>query len=111
MDSTCKPSSSNNETLAGGSVLHYADVGLSTELQRILNRSTLDPEASLEGSMLATQIQPFHPSLSHLEPETGKGGSFLYSNDKERTSKEKKMQTQVCAQMIRFQILTAFVSN
>jgi hypothetical protein len=34
------------------SVLHYADLGLSTELRRILNRSTLDPDVSVADSLL-----------------------------------------------------------
>jgi hypothetical protein len=34
------------------SVLHYADLGLSTELRRILNRSTLDADVSVADSLL-----------------------------------------------------------
>ena len=42
------------------SVLHYADIGLSTELRRVLNRSTLDSEMTA-GSVLGG---PSIPSLS-----------------------------------------------
>ena len=46
------------------SVLHYADVGLSTELQRVLNRSTLDPDVSVTGSMLG-RLGSFSPGPSY----------------------------------------------
>ena len=42
-------SNSNQQSIAA-SVLHYADLGLSTELQNILNHSSLDPSISLLGN-------------------------------------------------------------
>merc|ERR1719330_2262151 len=42
----------NMNIIPESSVLHYTDVGLSTELQRVLNRSALDPEASSAGDLL-----------------------------------------------------------
>jgi hypothetical protein len=53
----------------GLSVLHYADMGLSTELTRMLNRSTLDPDMSATASMLGAYGPPLQsagPSLEHL---------------------------------------------
>ena len=51
------------------SVLHYADMGLSTELRRMLNRSTLDPEFSATASVLGAYDQSLPsagPSHGHL---------------------------------------------
>jgi len=59
-----------------GSVLHYADVGLSTELRRILNRSTLDAldMSVVPGSVLGSTIDPTGalrgPLASRLLEET-----------------------------------------
>ena len=52
----------SNNTAATGSILHYADNGLSTELQRVLNRSTLDPSFSALGSGFDHSL----PSLSMM---------------------------------------------
>eukprot|EP00521_Asterionellopsis_glacialis_P014348 CAMPEP_0195303288 /NCGR_PEP_ID=MMETSP0707-20130614/32546_1 /TAXON_ID=33640 /ORGANISM="Asterionellopsis glacialis, Strain CCMP134" /LENGTH=1072 /DNA_ID=CAMNT_0040366791 /DNA_START=61 /DNA_END=3279 /DNA_ORIENTATION=- len=65
-----------NQHIAG-SVLHYADIGLSTELRQMLNRSTLDAldMSALPGSVLASTIGPTGalrgPLASRLMEETG----------------------------------------
>lgn len=56
------PSPANPAAL---SVLHYADLGLSSELRRILNRSTLDSDASGMGSVLGGT---YDPTLSAAGP-------------------------------------------
>jgi hypothetical protein len=48
----------SNQSIAA-SVLHYADIGLSTELQNILNRSTLDPGTSLLGTDLDKSLYDY----------------------------------------------------
>ena len=55
--------------VAAASVLHYADTGLSTELQRVLARSTLDPNLSFGGSVLGISPSPsFDQSLASMGP-------------------------------------------
>ena len=46
------------------SVMHYADFSLSTELERVLNRSTLDPDVSVTSSMLG-RLGSIAPGLSY----------------------------------------------
>jgi autophagy-related protein 9 len=76
----------NSATL---SVLHYADIGLSTELQRVLNRSTLDPDVSVTSSMLGRlgSVSP-EPSFGHL-------ASLLEGQPAEQGSTE-EAERQVC---------------
>jgi len=62
-----RPLRSPSPNSAALSILHYADAGLSTELQRMLNRSTLDPDLSVSGSMLGRLGAMSHgPSYGHL---------------------------------------------
>jgi len=51
---------------AATSILHYGDAALSAELLRVLNRSTLDPNQSVAGSVLGTAFDHSLPSLSNL---------------------------------------------
>lgn len=48
------------------SVLHYGDAALSAELMRVLNRSTLNPNLSVAGSVLGSALDHSLPSLSNL---------------------------------------------
>mmetsp|Transcript_5331 Transcript_5331/g.7673 ORF Transcript_5331/g.7673 Transcript_5331/m.7673 type:complete len:702 (-) Transcript_5331:639-2744(-) len=50
---------------AAASVLHYADLGLSTELRRMLNRSTFDPGMTIGGGTMDQSLSSqFLPSSS-----------------------------------------------
>lgn len=51
---------------AATSILHYGDAALSAELLRVLNRSTLDPNQSVAGSILGSALDQSLPSLSNL---------------------------------------------
>jgi len=48
------------------SILHYGDTALSAELLRVLNRSTLDPNQSVAGSVLGTAFDHSLLSISNL---------------------------------------------
>ena len=67
LQTSLHPLLSSSPSPAHLSVLHYADIGLSTELQRVLNRSTLDPDVSVTDSMLGRlgSMVP-GPSFGHL---------------------------------------------
>lgn len=52
------PASIPSSNAAASSVLHYTDAGLSTELRRILNRSTLEADVSAAGSVLGGGYDP-----------------------------------------------------
>ncbi len=71
------------ENSIAASVLHYADIGLSTELQSILNRSTLDPANSFLGNEL-------EKSLYQLDERK----KFVSSQYDEK-SREEQLQKQV----------------
>jgi hypothetical protein len=72
--------------------LRYDDIGLSTELNSLLNRSTLDPDASL---LLPGSIGHSLPSLSFL----GQTQQSIYTG-KEEVPREELLQRQVSHQWI-----------
>eukprot|EP00978_Attheya_sp_CCMP212_P027362 scaffold91632_cov54-Attheya_sp.AAC.1 len=59
------------------SVLHYADLGLSTELRRILNRSTLDPDVSVADSLLMGGGGGGGLPSMHMDDEIGPARSTI----------------------------------
>jgi len=78
------PSKSNLSALA--SVMYHDELGLSTELQRVLNRSTLDPGASLFGP---SHMEQSLPSLSYLGQNVG-----LHSSRNEETEHNREQLLQ-----------------
>mmetsp|Transcript_1089 Transcript_1089/g.1251 ORF Transcript_1089/g.1251 Transcript_1089/m.1251 type:complete len:111 (+) Transcript_1089:419-751(+) len=77
---------SNLSALA--SVLVHEDLGLSAELQRVLNRSTLDPGAS---SFFPNYADHSLPSLSYLEQNIGMHAS---QNIESTNNREQLLQRQ-----------------
>ncbi len=78
-DSPMTTTKSNLSALA--SVLVHEDLGLSAELQRVLNRSTLDPGAS---SFFPSYADQSLPSLSYLEQNVGMHASQNNDNNREQ---------------------------
>jgi len=84
--SSQQPNPANLNTAA--SVLHYADIGLSTELRRILNRSTLDLDMSAAGSVFGTATLP---SLSMLQSTTdARAGALLDESETRERQAERQ---------------------
>lgn len=54
---------------AAESVLHYTDIGLSTELQNILNTSTFDPESSLSVSVFGSKMMNTNIDIGKSQDE------------------------------------------
>ncbi len=85
-DSPMTTTKSNLSALA--SVLVHEDLGLSAELQRVLNRSTLDPGAS---SFFPSYADHSLPSLSYLEQNIGMHAS---QNIESTSNREQLLQRQ-----------------
>jgi autophagy-related protein 9 len=70
------------------SVLHYTDMGLSTELRRMLSRSTLDPDMSATASILGAYEQ----SLPPAGPSHGQLSSLLGNDLEEQQRRSEQAQ-------------------
>jgi len=81
---------SHTDTIPSASVLHYTDASLSTELQRVLNRSTLDPEASITCGLLGPSDSLL--SLSQLNASTVRDS--VHVNGDEEMTRDQKVQRQ-----------------
>lgn len=87
-DTDLSRSPSHADRIPAASVLHYTDIGLSTELQRVLNRSTFDPEASIACGLL----EPNDSLLSQLNASITRNS--VHVNTEMEMTKGQQLQRQ-----------------
>lgn len=81
---------SHTDAIPAASMLHYTDTSLSTELQRVLNRSTLDPEASITCGLLG----PSDSLLSLTQLNASNVRDSVHIHGDEEMTRDQKVQRQ-----------------